>query len=179
MSVSGEHPFAGRSGNGHFNCLMCGARNPWSLGLDFELRQRGEVWSLFQAHEGLQGYDGILHGGVISGLLDAAMTHCLFHHGVHAVTADLRVRFLRPIPYDALLEVTARLVSAEPPVYRAGADIVCDGHVMASARARFTQCSPAQRAAVCARSGLGSTKLRSNLQASSPSPNAAATSCEK
>ena len=96
------------------------------------------MWSRFQAHEGLQGYEGILHGGVVSGLLDAAMTHCLFHHGVQAVTADLRVQFLRPVPCDALLEVTAWLVSVKSPVYRAASEIVCDGRVMASAKARFT-----------------------------------------
>ncbi|MFH1314315.1 MAG: PaaI family thioesterase [Candidatus Eisenbacteria bacterium] len=123
---------------------MCGGRNPWSLGLRFEVRDTGKVWSRFEAHPGLQGYDGILHGGVISGLLDAAMTHCLFHHGVRAVTADLHVRFLRAVPCDALLEVTAWLLSVKPQLYRVAATLVYEGNVMASAKARFTQAPPRQ-----------------------------------
>jgi acyl-coenzyme A thioesterase PaaI-like protein len=35
----------------------------------------------------------MLHGGVISSILDGTMTNCLFAHGTVAVTAELRVRF--------------------------------------------------------------------------------------
>lgn len=48
----------------------------------------------FSGNPGLQEYEGQLHGRVISSLLDAAMTHCLFHHGIEAVTGELYVRFV-------------------------------------------------------------------------------------
>ena len=139
MSVISEHTTISGPRNGHVNCLVCGARNPWSLGLCFEVGDADRVWTQFQAHPGLQGYEGILHGGVISGLLDAAMTHCLFHHGVQAVTADLHVRFLKPVPCEALLDVKGWLISVRPPLYRAAAELVHKQQVMASAEAKFMQ----------------------------------------
>jgi acyl-coenzyme A thioesterase PaaI-like protein len=76
--------------------------------------------------------------------LDAAMTHCLFHRGVKAVTADLHVRFLRPVPCEALIEVRAWLVSAKSPLYHVAAELVHEREVMASAEAKFMPCPGSQ-----------------------------------
>jgi uncharacterized protein (TIGR00369 family) len=118
---------------------MCGARNPFSLGLHFHDGDRGSVWSRFKALPRFQGYEGILHGGVISALLDAAMTHCLFHQGVRAVTGDLRVQFLKPVRVDTVLHVRAWLLSVTPPLYRVAAILVHGQRVMARAEAKFMQ----------------------------------------
>jgi uncharacterized protein (TIGR00369 family) len=140
MSLVSDHAVISGPRNGHVNCLVCGARNPWSLGLCFEVGEADTVRARFQGHPGLQGYEGILHGGVISGLLDAAMTHCLFHHGVQAVTADLHVRFLKPVPCEALVDVKAWLISGRSPLYRVAAELIHKQQVMASAEATFMQC---------------------------------------
>ena len=47
----------------------------------------------FHCDGAYQGYKGMIHGGIVSTLLDAAMTNCLFAMGHVAVTADLHVRF--------------------------------------------------------------------------------------
>jgi acyl-coenzyme A thioesterase PaaI-like protein len=140
MSVIREHAVISTSSNGHVNCLVCGTRNPWSLGLSFHVGDADTVWARFEAHPGLQGYDGILHGGVICGLLDAAMTHCLFHNGIQAVTADLRVRFLKPVPCEALLDVKAWPISMRSPLYCVAAELLHKDEVMASAEGKFMQC---------------------------------------
>jgi len=121
----------------HSNCVLCGQNNPWSLGLNFSILNDGSVYGKFQAHEKLQGYDGILHGGVISALLDAAMTHSLFHQGVEAVTADLRIRFLRPVPCDSCLELSARVLSENSRLYIVKAEIFYQGKLMARSEAKF------------------------------------------
>jgi acyl-coenzyme A thioesterase PaaI-like protein len=97
------------------------------------------AWARFQAHAGLQGYDGIVHGGVIAAVLDAAMTHCLFHRGIKAVTGDLHVRYLESVPCSSKLEVFAKLEAARPPLYRMKAELRCEGRMMARAEARFMQ----------------------------------------
>jgi acyl-coenzyme A thioesterase PaaI-like protein len=124
----------------HVNCMICGERNPWSLGLCFQANDSNVMSARFQAHPRFQGYEGILHGGMISALLDAAMTHCLFHHGVHAVTADLHVRFVKPAPCEALLELRSWLLSARSPLYRVAADLLHEQQVVAKAEAKFMQC---------------------------------------
>lgn len=85
----------------------------------------------------LQGYDGIMHGGVVAALLDAAMTHCLFHRGIQGLTGDLHVRFVHSISCDAQLEIRAWMEANRKSLYRLKAEIVCDGTVMAWAEATF------------------------------------------
>jgi acyl-coenzyme A thioesterase PaaI-like protein len=137
MSVTTEGIGTIRANNGHGRCLLCGSLNPWSFNLSFHAAEDGVVKTRFQAHALLQGYDKLLHGGVISSLLDAAMTHCLFHRGVQAVTGDLHVRFLQPVPCNASLEIRAWVLSSLPPLYHLGAEIVVDERVMAWAEAKF------------------------------------------
>jgi acyl-coenzyme A thioesterase PaaI-like protein len=105
----------------------------------FQADANGIVSARLQSHPGLQGYAGILHGGVISALLDATMTHCLFHQGVRAVTGDLRVRFLRSIPCHSVLDLHAWVMSARPPLYCLRAEVSNTGGVAAWAEAKFMQ----------------------------------------
>jgi len=125
--------------NGHSQCLICGDLNPRSLNLSFHAGGDGVVKTLFKVEAELQGYDGFLHGGVIAALLDSAMTHCLFHQGVKAVTGDLHVRFVQPVACKAFLEIQAWVLSSYPPLYRLRAEITVDKHVMAWADAKFMQ----------------------------------------
>jgi uncharacterized protein (TIGR00369 family) len=121
----------------HSNCLLCGQHNPWSLGVKFRAADNGCVRGEFHAHPRLQGYDGVLHGGVITALLDAAMTHSLFHKGIEAVTGDLRVRFLHPIPCDCILDLKACVLSEKSKLYVVKAEIVFKEKIMAKAEAKF------------------------------------------
>ncbi len=123
----------------HADCLLCGSRNPLSLGLRFSPGDDGDIKATFQAHPGLQGYQGILHGGVVSSLLDSAMTNCLFHQGIEAVTGDLHVRFVKSVPCDARMELRAWLLKASPPLYRLKGELVIDGQTMAWAEAKFME----------------------------------------
>lgn len=125
------------SGCLHPRCVLCGPQNPWSLRLQFLPGEDGSVQTIFRGHERLQGYEGILHGGVIAALLDAAMTHCLFYHGVHVVTAALDIRYLEAVPLEVPLVVKARPVSMRPTLYRLQAEVEWEGRVLASAEARF------------------------------------------
>jgi acyl-coenzyme A thioesterase PaaI-like protein len=107
--------------------------------LHFQNEEDDVAHARFQGNSRLQGYDGILHGGIVAALLDASMTHCLFHHGVRAVTGDLRIRFVEQIPYDAALDVRAWVLSSTPPLYRLKAELVCEKRVMAWAEAKFVE----------------------------------------
>jgi acyl-coenzyme A thioesterase PaaI-like protein len=123
--------------HGHGECLLCGASDPWSLRLQFIPDGAGGVQTRFDAHPGLQGYDGIVHGGVIAALLDAAMTHCLFHHGISAVTGDLHVRFVQQVRIDATTDIRAWILSSAKRLHRLRAELVDGGSVAAWAEATF------------------------------------------
>ena len=123
----------------HSHCLLCGDKNPWSQHLRFHADDFGVARAEFQSRPELQGYNGILHGGVICALLDAAMTHCLFHIGILAVTGDIQVRFLEPVSCNGLLNISARVVSPKPPLFRTEAKLISDGKTTAWAKAKFVR----------------------------------------
>lgn len=134
-----EDPAAATSRAHHPGCLLCGDRNPRSLRLRFEAWGEGQVRSTFRGDETLQGYQGVLHGGVIAALLDSAMTHCLFHQDVQAVTADLRVRYLALVPCGEHLDIRARILSSGRRLYRLRAELLCSGRPLAWAEAKFVR----------------------------------------
>jgi len=137
--VTTEDPVTISANNGHRRCLLCGNLNPRSLNLSFQAAGDGTVRTQFNAHKDLQGYADILHGGVIASLLDAAMTHCLFHRGVQAVTGDLHVRFVQPVPCNVSLDIRARVLFSFPPLYRLRAELILDERIVAWAEAKFMQ----------------------------------------
>ena len=118
----------------HASCMVCGQDN--SLGMKFS-PQGDSVFAFFQTNPQWQGYSGFLHGGMISTLLDAAMTHCLFHHGIEAMTASLKVRFLEPVPCTGNLEIKATLLERRRHDYLLNAELASSGHRLARAEARF------------------------------------------
>lgn len=132
-----ERTASAMSPNAREKCLICGYRNPWSLGMRFRPHEESGVRGRFHANARWQGYEGILHGGVVAGLLDSAMAHCLFQRGEQGLTGDLHVRFVRPVPCDATLEVHGWIEDATPPLYRLKAEILFGDQVMAWAEAKF------------------------------------------
>ena len=81
----------------HPFCLVCSQSNPMGLGLKFNSHDDGSVSTSFLGHFALEGFQGCLHGGLIASLLDGAMTNCLFARGLVAMTAELKVRYRKPV----------------------------------------------------------------------------------
>src|SRR5664280_728378 len=77
----------------HPFCFVCSGSNPMGLALRYEPQPDGCVSARFMGHSALEGYSGLLHGGLIATLLDGAMTNCLFARGIRGLTAELKVRY--------------------------------------------------------------------------------------
>lgn len=77
------------------NCFACGRRNPDGLQLKFG-HFEGYVEAYFDCLEKFQGWDGIIHGGIVSTLLDEVMYHAL-EGKPDALTAEMTVRFVKPL----------------------------------------------------------------------------------
>jgi acyl-coenzyme A thioesterase PaaI-like protein len=121
----------------HDNCVMCGDKNNFSFRLSFESDATGKVFTTFQSFPELQGYAGQMHGGIISSLLDCAMTHCLFNRNIEAVTAELNVRFLKPVPHNSLVQLSAWVTEKIISLYKLKAELAVDGEVLARAESKF------------------------------------------
>lgn len=91
-------------------CFACGRANPQGLHLDFDVsRDRAET--RFVAKREHTGYDGSVHGGIVTALLDETMGWTVFHQGIWAVTGRLTITFRRPVPVGEELHITAEVTS--------------------------------------------------------------------
>lgn len=77
-------------------CFVCGKDNPYGLRLTFA-NTNGRVISEFTPSEIHQGYKDITHGGIISTVLDEAMIYAAVEDGVYPITAEITVRFKKPL----------------------------------------------------------------------------------
>lgn len=123
----------------HRHCLMCGHDNPLSFGLQFNKERPGCVSTSFTGNESLQGYDGIMHGGVLSAILDTAMAHCLMHENIEAMTGELNVRFIDPVACNSTMAITAWIDSSLPPLYCLKSQIRINNKIVCKAKAKFMQ----------------------------------------
>jgi uncharacterized protein (TIGR00369 family) len=81
---------------GYKKCFFCG---PATGGLALELKYvDGEASCEFTASEKFQGYDGMLHGGIVTGILDEVMWWTLFVETKKTcATWKIEVEFKRPV----------------------------------------------------------------------------------
>lgn len=117
------------------NCFVCGKNNSGGLRLNFEIdKEKQTLKTTFTANPVFQGYDGIVHGGIISTLLDEAMAKLSYEMGYNTVTASLEIRFKKPAPvlepllvYGEITEVSKRLVKAKARVVKGDGTILAVG----------------------------------------------------
>lgn len=123
----------------HVMCAVCGTEenNDYSLGAKFEAQDAHSVCGEFVVLPRHQGYLGLLHGGIASSLLDAAMTHCLLSQQIAALTAQLDVRYHAPIKVGEQIEVKGQLVSVKRGVYFLKAVLSVDQEIRVSANGKF------------------------------------------
>lgn len=87
-------------------CFACGKDNP--IGLKLKFTWDGETAKAeFIPTELHQGWQGIVHGGIICTLLDEAMTYVAYFQGLNSVTAKTEVRFNKTAPIHETLLISA------------------------------------------------------------------------
>lgn len=116
-------------------CFACGRNNP--IGLKLAFRFDGEDYvTAFEALPEYQGWTGIVHGGLLATVLDETMARLLWERGINAITGRLQVRYRRPVPIGAKLEVRGRITKHRPPLVETVATAVAaDGALVAEAAA--------------------------------------------
>lgn len=80
----------------HSQCLF-NSQTPVVPGLQFRFDDSGILHGEFTCNGYHQGYDNMVHGGVIAAIIDASMAQCLMGHGVVAYTAKLSIRYRKPV----------------------------------------------------------------------------------
>ena len=105
-------------------CFGCGPRNPRGLKLKFRLDPARRILKTrWTPTKELQGYAGIVHGGMIALVLDELMGNLLWTLKRPAVTAEMTVRFHRPARVHQPLIAQARVKSQRGRVFEMEAQI--------------------------------------------------------
>jgi len=93
-------------------CFVCGEENENGLHLVFTLLE-GKICSEFTFRKAHQGYKDIVHGGLLSAVLDEAMVKASLMQGMPSVTAEITVRFRNPLLVNerAVVEAEIRRVN--------------------------------------------------------------------
>jgi uncharacterized protein (TIGR00369 family) len=119
-------------------CYVCGKENPIGLAVDFEISEDARaIEAKFTPSGNHQGYEGIVHGGILSSLLDEAMAKLAYSLGIPAVTAEITVKFKAPAaPGDELL-VAGRLTDEGKKLILAEAAITRGPVVIAEAKGKL------------------------------------------
>jgi uncharacterized protein (TIGR00369 family) len=102
-------------------------------------RVRGE----FRVGAEFQGGPGFVHGGIIATLLDEVMGKVNRFRKVRAVTAELQVEYLRPVPVETDLVVEGwEVEKKDRSLFHVGEIRSASGAVLARGKGRFVEIDP-------------------------------------
>jgi len=94
-------------------CFGCGVENPFGLHLKFVETNPGEVVSDFTVHENYQGYPGVVHGGIVSTILDEVSGRSIMgdpDQPRFMFTAKMEVRFHKNVPVGCPLHAVGKVL---------------------------------------------------------------------
>jgi uncharacterized protein (TIGR00369 family) len=120
---------------GSNNCFICGRQNPVGLKMDFYTTEPGHVRTEITIPSHFEGYPGIVHGGIIASILDETGGRAHMEEPIQfMVTAQLNVRYRKPVPTDTPLAVIGVAGERHGRVSEAHAEIHnAEGEILAEA----------------------------------------------
>jgi len=125
-------------------CFACGPDNPEGMHLEFTLDEEHQTFVCrFELGKRYTGPPGHCHGGIIATILDDAMGKVNKLHHVVALTKEMTVEYLKPVPLHKPLHVEGREVSVHGRQHINQAEIKNEkGEVLARSRGTFIAIDP-------------------------------------
>ncbi len=120
------------------NCYVCGPKNAAGLRVDFEFDDtKRRIRGRFTPRTEHEGWENVVHGGIIASLLDEAMVKLAAQLGMPAVSAEMTVRFKMPARPGEELVVEGRIVDSRNRLILAEAEVVRGASVIAEAKGKL------------------------------------------
>jgi acyl-coenzyme A thioesterase PaaI-like protein len=146
--MSEERGVAAESVNARLNvrddhyCFGCGRLNPWGLKLSFYEGPDGSgLWAPWTPAREHEGYDGIVHGGIITTVLDEVMAWTAYRRRIWAVTGKITVSFRRPVEIGVPTRASGRILADRGRVLDLAGEVrrASDGVLLAEATGTFVR----------------------------------------
>lgn len=121
-------------------CFACGARNP--IGLHMQVRYLDEgaaAEAQLALPREFQGWQEVIHGGILATLLDEIMMHAIWHFAGPGVTLGLEIQFRQPLAPGELVLVRGSLTETKGRRLKAKGEIIrqADNRLIANSQGRF------------------------------------------
>ncbi len=125
-------------------CFACGKNNPDSMRLRFTYdEERNGFVCRFRLGKRYTGPPGHCHGGIIATILDEAMGKVNKLRDIVAVTSEMTVNYLKPVPLHQPLRVESREVEVNGRKHINMAEILNEkNEVLARSRGLFIAIDP-------------------------------------
>ncbi len=125
-------------------CFACGKNNPEGMRLRFTYDEGSNSYVCrFRLDKRYTGPPGHAHGGIIATVLDEAMGKVNKLRQVVALTSEITINYLKPVPLNKPLRVESREVSVKGRRHVNMAEILNQkGEVLARGRGLFIAIDP-------------------------------------
>ncbi len=124
--------------NADASCFVCGPQNPGGLKADFTTDIAAcSSFAEVQLDAAFQGWQDVVHGGVLAALLDEACIYACRALAEQCVTAELQIRYRKPVPVGSQVEVSGQLVDRSRKIWQAKAQLKVAGVLHAEAQAKI------------------------------------------
>jgi len=119
------------------NCFACGTENPASMGIHL-YRVADRVYADYAVPARFRGLSKTTHGGIVCTLLDeVTVSGISYLLNETCVTAEMTVRFKKPVPIETPLRLCCWIVGREGRVVRGRGEIIGpDDQVLAEAETK-------------------------------------------
>jgi uncharacterized protein (TIGR00369 family) len=126
-------------------CFICGPDNPVGLKVKPHRDETaGRAWLTVVIPAEYQGWAGIAHGGIVGALLDEVSAYAGMAVSKQIVTAELNIRYLRPVPIGQEVTIEAQIREQVRRSVTVEAAMTCRGEVLARSVGRMVILKPAE-----------------------------------
>ena len=123
-------------------CVVCGMKNPLSLGAKFYHVEGGLMVGVITGRDEHQSYPNRMHGGMISAMLDEVIGRAInvIEPEAFGVTTELNVKYKKPVPLNEEIKVVGRITKNTRLVFQAEGFVEDkNGTLLATATATYVK----------------------------------------
>ncbi len=118
-------------------CFVCGDKNKIGLKVAF-FYEDGKAKAQYTPTPEFEGYKDILHGGILSALLDEAMIYSIIAQGIITVTVQIEVKFKKPAKIGETLFLEGQVTEDKGKIiHTEGKIFTKDGTIIAQSKGKF------------------------------------------
>jgi uncharacterized protein (TIGR00369 family) len=137
------------------NCFACGQLNAAGMQLQIHVED-GRSWTEIELPRRFEGWEGIVHGGILSAIADEVMAWAVISTGELGVTVRMEMDYRRPVTVGQAIRADGWTTERRRRRFETAARIVAPGtgDVLVEARGTYLAVPSAQAEKLRARYGI-------------------------